>query len=53
MYINDIYGLIFVLLFITIITIGFIFELGKGALKIDSKQNISFNINKFKNLSQL
>jgi NADH-ubiquinone oxidoreductase chain 3 len=41
MYINDIYGLISVLIFIVIITVGFIFELGKGALKIDSKQNTS------------
>ena len=37
-YVNNIYGLIIVLLFIIIVTIGFIFELGKGALKIDSRQ---------------
>ncbi len=36
-YINNAYGWI-VLLFIFVITIGFVFELGKGALKIDSKQ---------------
>lgn len=36
--INDIYGLIIVLIFLVIVTIGFIYELGKGALKIDSKQ---------------
>jgi NADH-ubiquinone oxidoreductase chain 3 len=36
---NDIYGLIIVLIFLVIVTIGFIYELGKGALKIDSKQN--------------
>jgi len=55
MYINDIYGLICILLFIIIITIGFIFELGKGALKIDSKQTKSSVIytNKFKNLFQI
>jgi NADH-ubiquinone oxidoreductase chain 3 len=40
-YINNIYGLIITLGFIIIITIGFIFELGKGALKIDSKQIIT------------
>ena len=40
-YINDIYGLTIALLFIIIITIGFVFELGKGALKIDSRQNTS------------
>lgn len=38
---NDIYGLILVLIFLVIVTIGFIYELGKGALKIDSKQNIT------------
>src|SRR6201996_7674581 len=37
-YINNIYGLIITLGFIGIITIGFIYELGKSALKIDSKQ---------------
>ena len=40
-YINNIYGLIVALLFIIIVTIGFVFELGKGALKIDSRQNTS------------
>ena len=38
-YVNDIYGLFIVLIFILIITIGFVFELGKSALKIDSRQN--------------
>jgi NADH-ubiquinone oxidoreductase chain 3 len=38
-YVNNIYGLIITLGFISIITIGFIFELGKSALKIDSRQN--------------
>jgi len=37
-YENGIYGLIVVLIFIVIITVGFIFELGKSALKIESKQ---------------
>ena len=39
---NEIYGLIVVLVFMVIITVGFIYELGKGALKIDSKQNTGF-----------
>lgn len=39
-YVNNIYGLIVTLGFIGIITIGFIYELGKSALKIDSRQNI-------------
>lgn len=38
-YTNDIYGLIIVLIFTTLVTIGFVFEIGKGALKIDSNQN--------------
>jgi NADH-ubiquinone oxidoreductase chain 3 len=37
-HLNDIYGLIITLAFLIIITTGFVFELGKGALKIDSKQ---------------
>jgi NADH-ubiquinone oxidoreductase chain 3 len=40
-YNNDIYGLSMVLIFIIVITIGFIFELGKGALKIDSRQSLT------------
>jgi len=44
-YINDIYGLTVGIIFIIIVTIGFIFELGKGALKIDSRQNVN-NLNK-------
>ncbi len=39
-YVNNIYGLFVTLIFIFIITIGFVFELGKGALKISTKQNI-------------
>src|SRR5947207_9409394 len=34
-YINNIYGLIITLAFVGIITLGFVFELGKNALKID------------------
>jgi NADH-ubiquinone oxidoreductase chain 3 len=37
-YENNIYGLCIVLIFIVIITIGFVYELGKNALRIDSKQ---------------
>ena len=44
-YVNDIYGLSIALLFIIIITIGFVFELGKSALKIDSRQIVPlFNV---------
>nr|NP_775398.1 NADH dehydrogenase subunit 3 [Akanthomyces muscarius]AAO14659.1 NADH dehydrogenase subunit 3 [Akanthomyces muscarius] len=49
-YENGIYGLIIVLLFIGIITAGFVFELGKGALKIDSRQSYNyFNVQSTKN----
>ena len=43
-YVNNIYGLIITLVFITIITIGFVYELGKGALKIPSKQHTYIKI---------
>jgi len=39
-YENNIYGLLIVLIFIIIITIGFVFELGKNALKIESRQSL-------------
>ncbi len=42
-YVNDIYGLTIVLGFIVIVTIGFVYELGKNALKIDSRQNWTKN----------
>ena len=35
---NGVYGLIIVLIIISIITVGFIFELGKKALSINSRQ---------------
>ena len=41
-YENGIYGLICVLIFIGIITIGFVFELGKNALKIESRQSNNY-----------
>lgn len=40
-YNNSIYGLSIALIFIFIITIGFIFELGKSALSINSRQKLS------------
>lgn len=39
-YNNDIYGLIIVMVFFILLTLGFIFELGKNALTIDSKQTL-------------
>jgi NADH-ubiquinone oxidoreductase chain 3 len=44
-YENNIYGLFIVLIFIIIITIGFVFELGKNALKIDSRQSLTYFYN--------
>lgn len=37
-YTNDIYGLVIMMLFFVLLTLGFIFELGKNALTVDSKQ---------------
>ena len=50
-YDNGIYGLIIVLIFTGIITVGFVFELGKNALKIDSRQSVidSYKSNSFVN----
>ena len=48
-YINETYGLLILIIFIGVLTIGFIFELGKKALTIDSRQTMSSNKN-LKNL---
>ena len=37
-YANYLYGLLIALIFFLILTLGFAFELGKGALKIESRQ---------------
>ena len=37
-YTNGIYGLMVMLIFFLVLTLGFAFELGKNALKIDSRQ---------------
>lgn len=37
-YVNEIYGLMIMLIFFILLTLGFAFELGKNALKIDSRQ---------------
>ena len=50
-YENGIYGLIIVLIFIVIITVGFVFELGKNALKIESRQVYNFNDKSWKGYS--
>lgn len=38
-YFNNIYGFSAVIVFVLILTLGFVFELGKNALKIDTKQD--------------
>src|SRR5436190_7368998 len=40
-YTNDIYGLVIVMVFFVVLTLGFVFELGKNALTIDSRQTSS------------
>jgi NADH-ubiquinone oxidoreductase chain 3 len=49
-YTNGIYGLVIMLVFFLALTLGFAFELGKNALKIDSRQN---NVLVNKNLDQV
>lgn len=47
-YVNGIYGLIIMLVFFLALTLGFVFELGKNALKIDSRQMLTVDNNKTK-----
>ena len=51
-YTNGIYGLIIMLVFFLVLTLGFVFELGKNALKIDSRQsnNYFYKSRKFINM---
>ena len=42
-YTNDAYGLIIMMIFFVLLTLGFIFELGKNALSIESKQTSLYN----------
>jgi len=44
-YLNGIFGLIIMLLFFLVLTLGFAFELGKNALSIESRQTHSINKN--------
>src|SRR4029077_9353183 len=51
-HINGIYGLTLMLIFFLVLTLGFAFELGKNALKIDSRQmfalkNLDSNITNY------
>ena len=42
-YTNDIYGLVVMMVFFVLLTLGFIFELGKNALTIESRQTLYNN----------
>lgn len=44
------YGLIIMLIFFFVLTLGFVFELGKNALKIDSRQMDSDQLNNWKQI---
>jgi NADH-ubiquinone oxidoreductase chain 3 len=41
-YTNNLYGLLIMIIFFILLTLGFVFELGKNALSIDSKQIVEF-----------
>ena len=51
-YSNGIYGLVVMLIFFLALTLGFAFELGKNALKIDSRQMLTL-VNKQSNITTL
>lgn len=42
-YVNGIFGLIIMLIFFLVLTLGFAFELGKNALTIESRQSSDIN----------
>jgi NADH-ubiquinone oxidoreductase chain 3 len=44
-YTNSIYGLVIMLVFFSVLTLGFAFEINKNALKIDSRQMFTINNN--------
>lgn len=49
-YTNGIYGLVIMLIFFFILTLGFVFELGKNALKIESKQTNNIYMKNWKKI---
>jgi NADH-ubiquinone oxidoreductase chain 3 len=53
-YINSMYGLIIMLIFFIILTLGFAYEIGKGALKLSSKQDyLEYNSNELNVITYL
>jgi NADH-ubiquinone oxidoreductase chain 3 len=49
-YLNDLYGLLIIMVFFVLLTLGFVFELGKNALTIDSRQTLEFKKNEMSRL---
>lgn len=49
-YTNGVYGLIVMLVFFLVLTLGFVFELGKNALKIDSRQMNNLELKSWKKM---
>jgi NADH-ubiquinone oxidoreductase chain 3 len=52
-YANGIYGLVIMLIFFLALTLGFAFELGKNALKIDSRQQMFTFANQPSNITTI
>jgi NADH-ubiquinone oxidoreductase chain 3 len=52
-YNNGLYGLLIMLVFFLVLTLGFAFELGKNALKIDSRQTVFFNHTNYGNIKSI
>src|ERR1700751_1431636 len=52
-YTNGIYGLVIMLIFFLALTLGFAFELGKNALKIDSRQMLILKNKQYNNTTYI
>src|ERR1700742_5102471 len=52
-YVNGIFGLIIMLIFFIILTLGFAFELGKNALSIESKQTAFIKKENFNQMKKI
>lgn len=52
-YNNEAYGLWIVLIFLAVLTVGFVFEIGKGALKLYSRQTTYLQNNKLNAMANL
>src|SRR5436309_6037292 len=52
-YTNSVYGLMIMLIFFLALTLGFVFELGKNALKIDSRQTLVFTSKQFNTITYI